>query len=126
MPVYDYKCRDHGLFYELAEMDKSSMPASCPECGTASPRVIVMAPTIMNLAAEKRAALSRNEKARHEPLISTADSRREDQERKAHHRHSKGCGCNGQGDESPLRQQVVLLADGSKIFPSQRPWMISH
>jgi putative FmdB family regulatory protein len=126
MPVYDYKCQEHGLFYELAEMANSSMPASCPQCGTASARVILMAPAILDMAAETRAAISRNEKARHEPSMSTADSRQEQQERKAHHRHGKGCGCHSHGEQSPLRQQVVLLADGSKTFPSQRPWMISH
>jgi len=125
MPVYDYKCQDHGLFYELATLDASSMPCACPQCGTMSPRVIVMAPAVLDMAAEKRAAIARNEKARHEPRISTTDSRQEEQERNAH-RHGKGCGCHQHGDSSALRQQVVLLPDGSKVFPSQRPWMISH
>ncbi|MGV8835886.1 zinc ribbon domain-containing protein, partial [Cellvibrio sp.] len=44
MPVYDYKCADHGLFYELASMDDSSKPAACPNCAKLSERVIMVAP----------------------------------------------------------------------------------
>lgn len=41
MPVYDYKCREHGLFHTLATMEDAAKPAQCPTCKAMSPRVIV-------------------------------------------------------------------------------------
>ena len=126
MPVYDYKCRQHGLFNELAAMENAANPAPCPTCGAMSGRVILVPPQIRDMAPDKRAAMDRNERARHEPQISTSSSRAAARE-EARHVHHSGCGCSSSGKEqSALRQQVVLLPDGSKVFPSQRPWMISH
>lgn len=122
MPVYDYKCADHGLFYELAAMADSSKPMACPDCGTLCARVIMLAPEIMDMRAENRQAHSRNEEARHAPVLSTADYRAEQQARREH-KHGKGCGC---GDK-PIRQSnLMFTAQGNKMFPSMRPWMISH
>lgn len=42
MPVYDYKCREHGLFNTLATMEDAAKPAECPTCKALSPRVIVL------------------------------------------------------------------------------------
>ena len=125
MPVYDYRCRKHGIFNELAAMDKAADPFECPHCGALSPRVILIPPAVLDMAPAKRKALSRNEKSRFEPISSSAESRAEQRERKQHS-HGKGCGCSPELSQSALRQQVVLLPDGSKVFPSQRPWMISH
>lgn len=119
MPVYDYKCAEHGLFHELASMDDAALPAPCPQCQQASPRVIMIAPQIVDMAPEKRQAHSRNERAAHEPVV-------HDAERRAQHRHGPDCGCGSANDPGAKRSKAVLLADGSKIFPSQRPWMISH
>ncbi|HCP20616.1 MAG TPA: formamidase, partial [Marinobacter hydrocarbonoclasticus] len=30
MPLYDYKCREHGLFQELGAMAEAGNPAHCP------------------------------------------------------------------------------------------------
>lgn len=124
MPLYDYKCADHGLFHELATMEKSAMPCACPQCGKASPRVILIPPEVLAMAPNKRQAMARNERARHEPQFSTPEVR---QEKALIHSHSKNCGCDSHNpDRSSLRKQVIYMADGSKVFPSQRPWMISH
>lgn len=123
MPVYDYKCARHGLFNQLATMAQSAEPAPCPSCGELSPRVILLSPQILAMSPARREAMARNEKAAHEPGIYTPETREEMRERA---RHGKGCGCHGEADRSSLRQKAILLADGSKIFPSQRPWMISH
>jgi putative FmdB family regulatory protein len=88
MPVYDYKCRAHGLFNTLATMEESAKPVECPTCEKLAPRVIVLPPEIAAMDPATRAALDRNEKSRHEPVFSTAD--------------------------------------GKKMFPSMRPWMIGH
>lgn len=122
MPVYDYKCAEHGFFYELASMDDAAKPCACPTCGTLSGRVIMLAPEFLGMKAENRQAHGRNEEARHRPKFSTVESRLEEKARREH-KHGKGCGC---GDR-PIRQSKLwFTADGKKMFPSMRPWMISH
>lgn len=115
MPVYDYKCEDHGIFHELATLEDHQKPIACPTCGKLSARVIIMSPSILDMAAEKRHAHETNERASHEPVFSNKDRREND------HEHSKGCGCQG-GKKSKL----IYTAQGDKMFPSMRPWMISH
>ena len=117
MPVYDYKCSDHGLFYELASMDDHAKPASCPECQTLSPRVIIMSPALFEMPKEKKQAMEKNEKAQHEPQHSTTDSRAENAEKL-----KSGCGCEHRKRPS----KMLYTAEGNKMFPSMRPWMISH
>lgn len=136
MPVYDYKCTEHGVFFDLATVAQSSEPCACPSCGTLSSRVIMIAPEVLAMAPAKRTAIKRNEEAKHKPIISTEDSRAEAADRanfanrsaQRKHNHHKGCGCSHEhaSTKTALKKQVVLLADGSKVFPSQRPWMISH
>ncbi|MDO3381880.1 zinc ribbon domain-containing protein [Gilvimarinus algae] len=122
MPVYDYRCQTHGVFSDLATMSKSAEPAPCPVCAQLSARVIMMSSQLLDMAPANRQAHSRNEQARERPQFSTPESRAEDKARREH-RHGKGCGC---GDK-PIRQShVIYTADGSKVFPSARPWMISH
>jgi len=91
-------------------------------------------PEVLAMAPARRASMERNESAQHQPIISSVDSRAEAADRAAFaakkhgHRHGKGCGCSHEHapESSALKQQVVYLPDGSKVFPSQRPWMISH
>lgn len=116
MPVYDYKCRDHGLFSELATMEQSQLPMPCPQCSVLSARVIMVAPELLDMAPEKRTAMAVNEKSRHEPEFSTRDRRAFDDQ------HRKGCGCEAKKPGSKL----FYTAQGDKMFPSMRPWMISH
>ena len=127
MPVYDYKCPQHGVFHDLASMDMAAKPAACPQCRQLSPRIIMIPPEVLAMAPNKRKAMARNEEAKHQPIISTADVRAEKAARDQH-AHKKGCGCSQHkpAGQSALRQQVIYTADGSKTFPSQRPWMISH
>lgn len=138
MPLYDYKCAEHGLFHELATMAQSGEPCACPKCGKASARVIMIPPEVLRMAPANRQAIEQNEMARHQPIVSSTESRIEAADKQAFaekrfvakHGHSKGkggCGCSEHKPEySALKQQVVFLPDGSKVFPSQRPWMISH
>lgn len=118
MPVYDYKCPEHGIFHELATMEDFDKPASCPQCQKLSPRIIMMSPQFMDMAPEKRKAMERNEIARHEPQHSTLDTRLENAERLKH-----GCGCEHHEKQS---SKLFYTAEGNKMFPSMRPWMISH
>ncbi|MPW30764.1 zinc ribbon domain-containing protein [Agarivorans sp. B2Z047] len=118
MPVYDYKCAEHGLFYELVTMADSAKPAKCPKCEALSARVIVLPPEILDMAAETKQAIERNEKARHEPQHSTVDTRAENAEKL-----KKGCGCK---HTKRGGSKLLYTANGEKMFPSMRPWMISH
>lgn len=108
MPVYDYKCREHGLFHNLATMDDAAKPAECPTCKVLSPRVIVLPPQIAAMDPAKKAAHDRNEQARHEPVFSTADRRANDKE------HSRACGC---GSPKPGKAMLFYTADGKRCSP---------
>lgn len=115
MPVYDYKCELHGPFYELATFDEAHKPQSCPTCQTLSPRIIRLPPEVLAMSPEKRKAFETNEKAQNEPVFSTEDQRNHDKE------HAKSCGCNHK-----KKSKLMYTANGDKMFPSMRPWMISH
>ncbi len=126
MPLYDYKCQSHGVFHELATLDESATPCACPVCGELSARVIMLSPSLIGMDAERRQAMERNERARHEPVFSNNEYRQEQAERRAFHkRHHKGCGCGA--EDAPIgKSRLFFTADGKKMFPSMRPWMISH
>ena len=109
MPVYDYKCPEHGIFHELATME---------DFQKLSPRIIMMPPQFLDMAPEKRKAIEKNEIARHQPQHSTPDTRAENAERLKHN-----CGCDHHEKRS---SNLFYTAEGNKMFPSMRPWMISH
>jgi putative FmdB family regulatory protein len=117
MPLYDYKCNNHGVFAELNTIANAEKPVKCPQCGALCARVLTLSPQIINMLKEKKQAMERNEKARHEPLISTLDRRQNDKQ------HASDCGCSG---GSVKNSKMFYTAAGNKMFPSMRPWMISH
>jgi len=119
MPLYDYKCAEHGVFHELVELVNFDKPCACPHCGALSPRVIMLPPEFLAMAKERRQAFETNERARHEPVFSN----REIREEASKHKHAPGCGCHQQNKRS---SKLFYTASGDKMFPSMRPWMISH
>ena len=54
MPLYDYKCTEHGLFHELVPVRASGETCPCPTCGVLSARVILVAPEVLDMAPERR------------------------------------------------------------------------
>lgn len=114
MPTYEYFCADCGDFSALRPISVRNEPCACPHCGTASFRVMLTAPTLATMDAGTRTALARNERAAHAPMTSA--------EHAARHQHGPGCGCCS----SQPSKSTVRAADGSKAFPTKRPWMISH
>ena len=115
MPLYDYKCEKHGIFHELVPMNESGHAQNCPSCGNVCARVIILSSNLPPMDQAQKKAHARNEKSAHEPVFSTTESRDE--------KHGSGCGCEKPNER---RSKMLYLADGSKIFPSQRPWMICH
>lgn len=116
MPVYDYKCKDHGVFFELATMAQSQEPCACPQCGALSARIIMMPPEILTMDKDRKHAFATNEKSANEPSYSTKARRAEDDQ------HASGCGCS----KNLSKSKLMYTAQGEKMFPSMRPWMISH
>lgn len=119
MPVYDYNCQHHGLFHELSTLDDSAQPKACPSCGSLSARVIMINPNVL-INNEHTQAIDRNVKAQHEPVFSNKAVREENEEKT-----KRGCGCHHHNQDR-RQSKVFFTADGKKIFPSMRPWMISH
>jgi putative FmdB family regulatory protein len=115
MPLYDYKCSEHGLFHELVAMEDHAMPQPCPTCKAASGRIIIIPPDLLAMPETDRKANQINERNQHEPIKSTIESRDT--------KHGRCCGAEKENKRSG---KAIFLADGSKIFPSMRPWMISH
>jgi putative FmdB family regulatory protein len=112
MPVYEYLCDECGTdFTALRRMSEASAPHDCPECGEPAHRAMLTAPAYAGMPATERKAHSINERARHEPKLSS----------QVGHVHGPGCGC-GSGPSKSTK----VAPDGKKSFPSKRPWMISH
>lgn len=122
MPIYEYMCESCGPFEEMRAMARHADPYECPGCGTMAPRVVLTAPRLAAMPAERRVAYSRNEQSAHAPQVST----RIEREHGTAHTHSAHCGCGSNAKSTRSRGRTVQGADGSKAFPGARPWMISH
>ena len=111
MPTYDYVCPACGPFDALRSLAQRNDPCFCRTCGAASARAWVGAPRLAAIDAGLRRAHETNERAAHAPKSSKAGGA-----------HPAGCGCCA----GAKRGATVTAQDGSKAFPSKRPWMISH
>jgi putative FmdB family regulatory protein len=110
MPMYEYWCDAHGGFSDMRPMAEYDKPGNCPDCGAAAPRVLLTPPRVLRMDAVVRHSHSTNEQAADSPKrLST---------------HGPGCSCCSGGTKSS--RKALHRSDGSKSFPSARPWMISH
>lgn len=107
MPVYEYECEDCGIFQSIAPMSASADPCSCTECGKISPRVILSVPFVSTLDPGVRRAHGVNERSSDGPKKLSSH------------------GPVGKNGAKPNRK-ALHRPDGSKSFPSARPWMLSH
>ncbi|WP_029352408.1 zinc ribbon domain-containing protein [Bosea sp. 117] len=121
MPVYEYMCESCGDFTELRPMSEYQDPQPCPDCGAASPRVLLTAPHFTAMSRERMIAHSTNESARHAPM--SIDGYKEKQERA---KHAAGCSCCSGMQSRTKKNRTATSKSGAKSFPSARPWMISH
>ena len=113
MPVYDYLCEECGPFTSLRAMSDYEKPSDCPDCGAVSPRVLLTAPRLSNMAADRRLAHATNERSAHAPQTLSSMA------------HGAGCSCCSGASRKPSRK-VAKTRSGAKSFPTSRPWMISH
>ena len=112
MPTYEYECGDCGGFSAARPMSEYLAPQPCPGCGLPAPRALLSAPAFSSVPGTVRKAHAINERSAHAPKESGKTEP---------HKHSASCGCGSVGKKATLR-----APDGSKAFPSKRPWMISH
>jgi putative FmdB family regulatory protein len=112
MPVYEYLCDECGPFTAIRSMTEYERPCDCPGCGAAAPRVLLTAPRMSLMSAESRTAHATNERSAHAPrtLAQMKGS------------HGAGCSCCSGTSNRPVKRGK----NGSKSFPTARPWMISH
>lgn len=115
MPVYEYLCEACGPFTELRPMAQCEDPSDCPACGDSAPRVILTAPRLAGMPAERLTAHGINERSAHEPAVTGSERA---------HRHSASCGCGAKAKSGAAKSAAGRVA--AKSFPSKRPWMISH
>jgi putative FmdB family regulatory protein len=116
VPLYTHQCPTCGAFDDLRPASLSASAADCPKCGQAAPRVI-LAPRLPLMDRGLRRAHEVNERNRHEPTHSTQEARAQ------RHEHGPGCSCCS---DTSKKSTALYGPDGSKTFPTKRPWMISH
>ncbi|QDA35869.1 zinc ribbon domain-containing protein (plasmid) [Paracoccus liaowanqingii] len=109
MPSYDYRCPTCGPFEARASMADYAQPGCCPTCRSTSPRVLLSAPLVANMDGNRRRAFATNERSADSPKRSS---------------HGPGCSCCSGSRKKP--SSTLYRPDGSKSFPTKRPWMISH
>lgn len=114
MPTYDYLCPQCGPFETIRAMAQRNDPCACPDCGEDAQRALLSAPRLSAVSGAVRQAHETNERAANAPTAS--------KDYAARSRHPAGCGCCSSGK----RGATVTSASGAKVFPSKRPWMISH
>ncbi|PKQ08476.1 MAG: FmdB family transcriptional regulator [Alphaproteobacteria bacterium HGW-Alphaproteobacteria-10] len=110
MPVYEYWCESHGLFTSLRSMASFAEPCDCPDCGALAPRVMFTPPHVAGGDRGRMKAHAINERAADSPKRLSG--------------HGPGCSCCG--GTSKKGRATLHRPDGTKSFPSARPWMISH
>ena len=110
MPVYEYACAECGPFEAMRRISHCTEPNDCPDCGATSPRVMLTAPNISFVSQSTRISHQTNERSADSPKRTST--------------HGPGCGCCGGGKKK--NSKTLHRPDGSKSFPTKRPWMISH
>ncbi len=115
MPTYEYLCSDCGPFTDMRPMSECEEPNECPHCGDTAPRAYLTAPRLSGMSSERMMAHTTNERNQHAPKSLSSMKQA----------HGSGCSCCSGGSKKPSRL-TYRGKDGSKSFPTARPWMISH
>jgi putative FmdB family regulatory protein len=75
VPLYEYECRDHGVFEAQRSIAESGQDGVCEVCLRGAPR-IVSAPNLGQMARSQVKAFERNERSRYEPKVVHTEPRR--------------------------------------------------
>ena len=105
MPIYEYECRQHGVFELLKSVSEVHDPGLCPRCALPGQRLISV-PTLSAMARSEVIAHERNERSRHEPRIA---------------RSPGSCNHSGACNHGRKAQPGKL-----KAYTGKRPWVIEH
>ena len=60
MPIYDYECKECGVFTALRPMSECREPLACPDCNKMAERVLLSMPAIAGMDAVTRKAAAVN------------------------------------------------------------------
>ncbi|MEM1075423.1 MAG: zinc ribbon domain-containing protein [Pseudomonadota bacterium] len=105
MPVYDYVCRECGVFQKSAPISQFDAPCACPSCGAVSPRALTV-PQLSKVSSFARRAHDINQRSSDSPMRAKA---------------------NGLQPTGPrIKSKARYHADGSRSLGGHRPWMLSH
>lgn len=107
MPIYEYRCDNHGDFSHQAEIAKRNDDCFCPTCGSIAERII-SAPSLALMSDTNRKAWARNEKSAHEPT------------RKKKHVCSSSCNHNHTSNNTSKQSGYMQSPTNA------RPWMLGH
>ena len=103
MPLYEYRCEQHGEFTLHANIANRNDVVHCPSCGLDTIRII-SAPALSLMNEGNRKAWAKNEKSASDPIRKT--------------KHTCGHSCNH--DHTHKKQEYM------QPTPGGRPWMLGH
>jgi phage FluMu protein Com len=104
MKVFEYLCKDCGVFELLRPSGLRNHPGPCTKCGKLSARAISI-PHLSQLDPKKKIAIEKNIKSQHEPEICGSDCQ---------HEHN-------QATPSQMKGQPKY-----KNYTGPRSWVIEH
>jgi putative FmdB family regulatory protein len=68
VPLYEYECREHGVFDLVRSLSDWKSRGRCPRCENEAERIL-SAPAVSRMARSDVIAHDRNERSRHEPRV---------------------------------------------------------
>ncbi len=101
MPLYEYRCAEHGDFDSFRPFAESDVAEACPDCGKPCPRQFSV-PRTRQMEAHTMTAMSRNEQSAYAPRVC-------------------GSGC-GHAHAKPSSQKTPKR----QAYLGPRPWVIEH
>ncbi len=109
MPLYEYKCEDHGSFEIMLTLSERKGSIECPTCHSLSKRVFTM-PSLRGMSPSLMEAHERNERSRQAPHVCGST---------CNHQHGKPAKNKTNPDGSPKKPTL-------QSYTGKRPWVIEH
>lgn len=108
MPIYEYNCKEHGIFETYRPVGLHAHPAPCSECGMLAPRAYSLTQE-HKMDPLKKKAIDRNIKNQFEP-------------------HVCGSGCDHDHDDPYSHGPAPSSRpkEAQQVYNGPRPWVIEH